>query len=102
MARLERLICALRGHDLLMPELVETPPGTGEAVVATQCARCGQEILGVVPLEGLPGSVREGPWSEEPCLFCGTPTLRSETCVPEMWPCSAVCPKCRRHWEKLG
>lgn len=47
------------------------------------------------------GGREDGPWDTEPCLFCKQPTLRSQTTMPEMWPCTVICHGCKHKWDSL-
>lgn len=102
MIDLSLVICFLAGHDPTKPEIVAWRRD-GLVVVTSWCVRCGTEFLGCVSEESLRDGAAEdeGPWGTVPCLMCRRDTLRSESAVPEMWPCSAVCPECRETWERL-
>jgi hypothetical protein len=99
---LSKLSCVLLGHKPNQPELLDVIPESGDAVVASQCVRCGEEFFAVVDREGLARENEgDGPWDTQPCLFCRRPTMRHQSHVPEMWPCSAVCAGCAEKWEEL-
>lgn len=96
------LICCLAGHDLTKPEIVDYRHD-GLVVVSSYCRRCGRDILGLVSATSLEEDAKrdEGPWGTVPCLFCKCETLLSQSACPELWPCGAICPRCRETWEKL-